>query len=128
MQERAKNVITGVSKVGIGTILYPGEEFDLAKTSPVHRRTGYEVRRASRNGTVVKSFGSCKVTTLYNAYAAELEITMSFKSFHCTLLCGKHHGCGKYQKHKDLKFKNNLEYGIYGKDIAVAVSSIRKRN
>lgn len=36
---RAKNVITGVSKVD-GTILYPGEEFDLAKRSArLHRRT-----------------------------------------------------------------------------------------
>jgi vancomycin resistance protein YoaR len=79
---RAKNVITGVSKVD-GTILYPGEEFDLAKTvSPFTQENGYELAGAYQNGTVVESFGGgiCQVaTTLYNAVIrAELEITMRF--------------------------------------------------
>lgn len=69
---RAKNVITGVSKVD-GTILYPGEEFDLAKTvSPFTQENGYELAGAYQNGTVVESFGGGTVR-LQRLYIMQLS-------------------------------------------------------
>ena len=65
---RAKNVTTGCSKVD-GTILYPGDEFELCSTvSPFTQENGYELAGAYQNGTTVESFGGgiCQVaTTLY---------------------------------------------------------------
>ena len=47
---RAKNVTTGCSKVD-GTILYPGDEFELCSTvSPFTQENGYELAGAYQNG------------------------------------------------------------------------------
>ena len=110
---RAKNVITGVSKVD-GTILYPGEEFDLAKTvSPFTQENGYELAGAYQNGTVVESFGGgiCQVaTTLYNAVIrAELEITMRFNHSMLVHYVEPSMDAAIAGNYKDLKFKNNLD-------------------
>lgn len=114
---RAKNVITGVSKVD-GTILYPGEEFDLAKTvSPFTQENGYELAGAYQNGTVVESFGGgiCQVaTTLYNAVIrAELEITMRFNHSMLVHYVEPSMDAAIAGNYKDLKFKNNLDVPVY---------------
>ena len=114
---RAKNVITGVSKVD-GTILYPGEEFDLAKTvSPFTQENGYELAGAYQNGTVVESFGGgiCQVaTTLYNAVIrAELEITMRFNHSMLVHYVEPSMDAAIAGNYKDLKFKNNLDAPVY---------------
>ena len=114
---RAKNVITGVSKVD-GTILYPGEEFDLAKTvSPFTQENGYELAGSYQNGTVVESFGGgiCQVaTTLYNAVIrAELEITMRFNHSMLVHYVEPSMDAAIAGNYKDLKFKNNLDAPVY---------------
>ena len=114
---RAKNVITGVSKVD-GTILYPGEEFDLAKTvSPFTQENGYELAGAYQNGTVVESFGGgiCQVaTTLYNAVIrAELEITMRFNHSMLVHYVEPSMDAAIAEGAKDFRFVNNTEAPIY---------------
>ena len=114
---RAKNVINGVSKVD-GTIIYPGEEFDLAKTvSPFTQENGYELAGAYQNGTVVESFGGgiCQVaTTLYNAVIrAELEITMRFNHSMLVHYVEPSMDAAIAGNYKDLKFKNNLDAPVY---------------
>lgn len=114
---RAKNVTTGVSKVD-GAILYPGEEFDLAKTvSPFTQENGYELAGAYQNGTVVESFGGgiCQVaTTLYNAVIrAELEITMRFNHSMLVHYVQPSMDAAIAGDYKDLKFKNNQDTPVY---------------
>ena len=114
---RAKNVTTGVSKVD-GTILYPGEEFDLAKTvSPFTQENGYELAGSYQNGAVVESFGGgiCQVsTTLYNAaIRAELEITMRYNHSMLVHYVEPSMDAAIAGNYKDLKFKNNLDTPVY---------------
>ena len=114
---RAKNVITGVSKVD-GTILYPGEEFDLAKTvSPFTQENGYELAGSYQNGTVVESFGGGigqVATTLSNAVIrAELEITMRFNHSMLVHYVEPSMDAAIAGNYKDLKFKNNLDAPVY---------------
>ena len=107
---RAKNVITGVSKVD-GTILYPGEEFDLAKTvSPFTQENGYELAGSYQIGG-----GICQVaTTLYNAVIrAELEITMRFNHSMLVHYVEPSMDAAIAGNYKDLKFKNNLDAPVY---------------
>lgn len=106
-----------MSKVD-GTILYPGEEFDLAKTvSPFTQENGYELAGAYQNGTVVESFGGgiCQVaTTLYNAVIrAELEITMRFNHSMLVHYVEPSMDAAIAGNYKDLKFKNNLDAPVY---------------
>ena len=114
---RAKNVTTGVSKVD-GAILYPGDEFDLAKTvSPFTQENGYELAGSYQNGTVVESFGGgiCQVaTTLYNAVIrAELEITMRFNHSMLVHYVQPSMDAAIAGDYKDLKFKNNQDTPVY---------------
>ena len=114
---RSKNVITGVRKVD-GTILYPGEEFDLAKTvSPFTQENGYELAGAYQNGTVVESFGGgiCQVsTTLYNAVLqAELEVTERHNHSMIVKYVEPSMDAAIAGNYKDLKFKNNLDAPVY---------------
>ena len=114
---RAKNVTTGVSKVD-GTILYPGDEFDLAKTvSPFTQENGYELAGSYSNGTVVESFGGgiCQVsTTLYNAVIrAELEVTMRFNHSMLVHYVQPSMDAAIAGDYKDFKFKNNLDAPVY---------------
>lgn len=106
-----------MSKVD-GTILYPGEEFDLAKTvSPFTQENGYELAGSYQNGTVVESFGGgiCQVaTTLYNAVIrAELEITMRFNHSMLVHYVEPSMDAAIAGNYKDLKFKNNLDAPVY---------------
>ena len=114
---RAKNVTTGCSKVN-GTILYPGEEFELCKTvSPFTQENGYELAGAYQNGTTVESFGGgiCQVaTTLYNAVIrAELEITMRFNHSMQVSYVQPSMDAAIAGNYKDLRFKNNTESPVY---------------
>ena len=114
---RAQNVRNGVSKAD-GKILYPGEEFDLAKTvSPFTQENGYELAGAYQNGTTVESFGGgiCQVaTTLYNAVIrAELEVTMRFNHSMMVHYVEPSMDAAIAGDYKDLRFKNNLDAPIY---------------
>lgn len=114
---RAKNVTTGCSKVN-GTILYPGEEFELCKTvSPFTQENGYELAGAYQNGTTVESFGGgiCQVaTTLYNAVIrAELEITMRYNHSMLVSYVQPSMDAAIAGNYKDLRFKNNTDSPIY---------------
>ena len=114
---RAKNVTTGCSKVN-GTILYPGDEFELCSTvSPFTQENGYELAGAYQNGTTVESFGGgiCQVaTTLYNAVIrAELDITMRFNHSMQVHYVQPSMDAAIAGNYKDLRFKNNTEYPVY---------------
>lgn len=114
---RAKNVTNGCSKIN-GTILYPGEQFDMAATvSPFTQENGYELAGAYQNGTTVESFGGgiCQVaTTLYNAVIrAELEITMRFNHSMLVSYVQPSMDAAIAGDYKDLRFKNNLDAPIY---------------
>ena len=114
---RAKNVTTGCSKVN-GSILYPGDEFELCSTvSPFTQENGYELAGAYQNGTTVESFGGgiCQVaTTLYNAVIrAELEITMRFNHSMQVHYVQPSMDAAIAGNYKDLRFKNNTDYPIY---------------
>lgn len=114
---RAKNVTTGCSKVD-GTILYPGEEFELCSTvSPFTQENGYELAGAYQNGTTVESFGGgiCQVaTTLYNAVIrAELEITMRYNHSMLVSYVQPSMDAAIAGNYKDLRFKNNTDAPIY---------------
>ncbi len=114
---RAKNVTTGCSKVN-GTILYPGDEFELCQTvSPFTQENGYELAGAYQNGTTVESFGGgiCQVaTTLYNAVIrAELEITMRYNHSMQVSYVQPSMDAAIAGNYKDLRFKNNLDTPIY---------------
>lgn len=114
---RAKNVTTGCSKIN-GTILYPGDEFEMASTvSPFTQENGYELAGAYQNGTTVESFGGgiCQVaTTLYNAVIrAELEITMRFNHSMLVSYVQPSMDAAIAGNYKDLHFKNNLDSPIY---------------
>lgn len=114
---RAKNVTNGCSKIN-GTILYPGDSFDMAKTvSPFTLENGYELAGAYQNGTTVESFGGgiCQVaTTLYNAVIrAELEITMRFNHSMLVSYVQPSMDAAIAGNYKDLRFKNNLDAPIY---------------
>lgn len=114
---RAQNVRNGVSKAD-GKILYPGEEFDLAKTvSPFTQENGYELAGAYQNGTTVESFGGgiCQVaTTLYNAVIrAELEVTMRFNHSMMVHYVEPSMDAAIAGDYKDLRFKNNLDAPVY---------------
>lgn len=114
---RAKNVTTGCSKIN-GTILYPGDEFEMASTvSPFTQENGYELAGAYQNGTTVESFGGgiCQVaTTLYNAVIrAELEITMRFNHSMLVSYVQPSMDAAIAGNYKDLHFKNNLDAPVY---------------
>lgn len=114
---RAKNVTNGCSKIN-GTILYPGEQFDMAATvSPFTQENGYELAGAYQNGTTVESFGGgiCQVaTTLYNAVIrAELDITMRFNHSMLVSYVQPSMDAAIAGDYKDLRFKNNLDAPIY---------------
>lgn len=114
---RAKNVTTGCSKVN-GTILYPGDEFELCSTvSPFTQENGYELAGAYQNGTTVESFGGgiCQVaTTLYNAVIrAELEVTMRFNHSMQVHYVQPSMDAAIAGNYKDLRFKNNLDAPVY---------------
>jgi len=114
---RAKNVTNGCSKIN-GTILYPGDSFDMAKTvSPFTQENGYELAGAYQNGTTVESFGGgiCQVaTTLYNAVIrAELEITMRFNHSMLVSYVQPSMDAAIAGDYKDLRFKNNLDAPVY---------------
>lgn len=114
---RAKNVTTGCSKVN-GTILYPGEEFELCKTvSPFTQENGYELAGMYQNGTTVESFGGgiCQVaTTLYNAVIrAELEITMRYNHSMEVHYAQPSMDAAIAGNYKDMRFKNNTDTPIY---------------
>lgn len=114
---RAKNVTTGCSKVN-GTILYPGDEFELCKTvSPFTQENGYELAGAYQNGTTVESFGGgiCQVaTTLYNAVIrAELEVTMRFNHSMQVHYVQPSMDAAIAGNYKDLRFKNNTDAPVY---------------
>ena len=114
---RAKNVTNGCSKIN-GTILYPGDSFDMAKTvSPFTQENGYELAGAYQNGTTVESFGGgiCQVaTTLYNAaIRAELEITMRFNHSMLVSYVQPSMDAAIAGDYKDLRFKNNLDAPVY---------------
>ncbi|MCM1283195.1 MAG: VanW family protein [Muribaculaceae bacterium] len=114
---RAKNVTTGTSKIN-GTILYPGEEFELRPTvSPFTQENGYELAGAYQNGTTVESFGGgiCQVaTTLYNAaIRAELDITMRFNHSMQVSYVKPSMDAAIAGDYKDLHFKNNYDTPIY---------------
>ena len=114
---RAKNVTTGCSKVD-GTILYPGDEFELCSTvSPFTQENGYELAGAYQNGTTVESFGGgiCQVaTTLYNAVIrAELEITMRYNHSMMVHYVQPSMDAAIAGNYKDLRFKNNLDSPVY---------------
>lgn len=114
---RAKNVQTGCSKVN-GTILYPGDEFELCSTvSPFTQENGYELAGAYQNGTTVESFGGgiCQVaTTLYNAVIrAELDITMRFNHSMQVSYVQPSMDAAIAGNYKDLRFKNNTDAPIY---------------
>jgi vancomycin resistance protein YoaR len=114
---RAKNVTTGCTKVN-GTILYPGEEFELRNTvSPFTKENGYELAGAYQNGTTVESFGGgiCQVaTTLYNAVIrAELEITARYNHSMTVSYVQPSEDAAIAGNYKDLRFKNNTDCPIY---------------
>lgn len=114
---RAKNVTTGCSKVD-GTILYPGDEFELCSTvSPFTQENGYELAGSYQNGTTVESFGGgiCQVaTTLYNAVIrAELEITMRYNHSMMVHYVQPSMDAAIAGNYKDLRFKNNLDSPVY---------------
>lgn len=114
---RSKNVSTGCSKVD-GTILYPGEEFELSPTiRPFTKENGYELAGAYENGTVVESFGGgiCQVaTTLYNAVIrAELEVTMRYNHSMQVSYVKPSMDAAIAGDYKDLHFKNNYDTPIY---------------
>lgn len=114
---RAKNVSTGCSKVN-GTILYPGEEFELSPTiRPFTKENGYELAGAYENGTVVESFGGgiCQVaTTLYNAVIrAELDVTMRYNHSMQVSYVKPSMDAAIAGDYKDLHFKNNYDTPIY---------------
>ena len=114
---RAKNVTTGCSKVN-GTILYPGDEFELCSTvSPFTQENGYELAGAYQNGTTVESFGGgiCQVaTTLYNAVIrAELQVTMRFNHSMQVHYVQPSMDAAIAGNYKDLRFKNNLDAPVY---------------
>ena len=114
---RAKNVSTGCSKVN-GTILYPGDEFELSPTiRPFTKENGYELAGAYENGTVVESFGGgiCQVaTTLYNAVIrAELEVTMRYNHSMQVSYVKPSMDAAIAGDYKDLHFKNNYDTPIY---------------
>jgi vancomycin resistance protein YoaR len=114
---RAKNVTTGCSKVN-GTILYPGDEFELCSTvSPFTQENGYELAGAYQNGTTVESFGGgiCQVaTTLYNAVIrAELEITQRYNHSMLVSYVQPSMDAAIAGNYKDLRFKNNTDAPVY---------------
>lgn len=114
---RAKNVTTGCSKVN-GTILYPGDEFELCSTvSPFTQENGYELAGSYQNGTTVESFGGgiCQVaTTLYNAVIrAELEVTMRFNHSMQVHYVQPSMDAAIAGNYKDLRFKNNTDAPVY---------------
>lgn len=114
---RAKNVTTGCNKVN-GTILYPGDEFQLCQTvSPFTQENGYELAGSYQNGTTVESFGGgiCQVaTTLYNAVIrAELEITMRYNHSMQVHYVKPSMDAAIAGNYKDLRFKNNTDAPVY---------------
>lgn len=114
---RTKNVMTGCSKVN-GTVLYPGDEFELGPTiRPFTQENGYELAGSYENGTVVESFGGgiCQVaTTLYNAVIrAELEITMRYNHSMQVSYVKPSMDAAIAGDYKDLHFKNNQNTPIY---------------
>jgi vancomycin resistance protein YoaR len=114
---RAKNVQTGCSKVN-GTILYPGDEFQLCSTvSPFTQENGYELAGTYQNGTTIESFGGgiCQVaTTLYNAVIrAELEITERYNHSMMVGYVQPSMDAAIAGTYKDLRFVNNTKTPIY---------------
>jgi hypothetical protein len=110
-------VTTGCSKVN-GTILYPGDEFELCSTvSPFTQENGYELAGAYQNGTTVESFGGgiCQVaTTLYNAVIrAELEITQRYNHSMLVSYVQPSMDAAIAGNYKDLRFKNNTDAPVY---------------
>ena len=124
---RCKNISVAAEKIN-GTVLYPGEEFSVAKTiGPLTAAGGYELAGAYENGQTVQSYGGgvCQVsTTLYNAVLkAELEVTQRSNHSMIVTYVKPSMDAAIAGDYKDLKFVNNLDTPIYiegytvGKDL-----------
>ena len=114
---RSQNVRNGASKIN-GTILYPGDEFSVAKAlNPMTEENGYAKAPSYENGQTVETYGGgiCQVsTTLYNAVIrAELEVVE--RSAHSMIV---HYvepsmDAAIAGTSKDFKFKNNTKYPVF---------------
>ena len=114
---RKQNVANGASKIN-GTIIYPGEEYSVAKhLNPMSGENGYALAPSYENGTTVETYGGgiCQVsTTLYNAVMrAELEIVT--RSAHSMIVAYVEPSMDAAIAGdvKDFVFKNNQNYPVY---------------
>lgn len=116
-KNRCDNITNAASKID-GTVLYPGEEFSVAKAiGPLDAANGYELAGAYENGQTVQSYGGgvCQVsTTLYNAVIlAELEITERFNHSMIVTYVKPSQDAAIAGDYKDLKFVNNQQAPVY---------------
>ena len=114
---RANNVSNGTRLIN-GSVLYPGDEFSVAKhLNPMTAENGYQPAPSYENGTTVETYGGgiCQVSsTLYNAVMrAELEIVT--RSCHSMIVSYVEPSMDAAiaGDSKDFVFRNNQEYPVY---------------
>ena len=114
---RANNVSNGTRLIN-GSVLYPGEEFSVAKhLNPMTAENGYQPAPSYENGATVETYGGgiCQVSsTLYNAVMrAELEIVT--RSCHSMIVSYVQPSMDAAiaGDSKDFVFRNNQEYPVY---------------
>lgn len=116
-QNRCDNIARAAELIN-GTVIYPGEQFSVAKTiGPLDASNGYELAGAYENGQTVQSYGGgvCQVsTTLYNtAILAEMEITERSNHSMIVNYVQPSMDAAIAGDYKDLKFVNNLNVPVY---------------
>ncbi len=114
---RTKNIERASSLVN-GTLLYPGEEYSVAKgIAPITAKNGYFTAPNYVSGEVVDGIGGgvCQVsTTLYGALLnAEIEITERSNHSMTVTYVEPAMDAAIAGDYKDLKFKNNQNTPIY---------------
>lgn len=116
--DRRKNIAVGAQKIN-GTVLYPGEEFQmLPKVLPFNEENGYAQAPSYAMGNVVDTFGGgiCQVsTTLYLAVLrAELEVTERHNhSMVVSYVKQAMDAAIAESAGKDFRFRNNTDAPIY---------------
>lgn len=114
---RKKNIANATGKIS-GSVVYPGDEFDVYKVcSPLTEDNGYAIAKSYANGTTVDDVGGglCQVsTTLYNAVIrAELEVVERYGHSMIVNYVDPSMDAAIAGTDKNFRFKNNLKTPVY---------------
>ena len=101
-----------------GTVLLPGEQFDMFKTvSPFTPENGYEEAGQYSNGELIQGYGGgiCQVTTTLYLTALKSELQIDARSPHSMLVhyVPKSFDAAIAGDYKNFKFTNTTNYPIY---------------